>query len=72
MVGLGFLRYVFGYSYAAFDGGLSLDKVNGESENYMTLIGMSKYFVYNFNVMFVFSLIALILLLVFYFRHPKK
>ena len=37
----------------------------------MKLIGMSKYFIFNFNAMFVFSLIAFVLFIVFYIKARK-
>ncbi len=38
----------------------------------MSLVGLSKYFIYNFNIMFIFSVIAFILFLVFYIKYKKS
>ena len=46
--------------------------MNGESQNYMTLIGMSTYFIYNFNVMVVFNIVAFVLFVVFYIKGGKS
>ena len=71
MAGLGFLKYVFGYSITQFTSDLNVDQAFGESQNYMTLIGVSTHFISNYNLMFVFNIVAFILFIVFYIKGRK-
>ncbi len=71
MAGLGFLKYVFGYSFTQLPTGLSVDQFSGEGQNYMALIGVSSHFIYNFNAMFVFNIVAFVLFAVFYIKGRK-